>query len=133
MIEGLSLLMVVALLILGALAILMPLFVYFIHDSTKQILSQAEIVNDNMERLIFITGPRPEAANIDGQPPTISTTLSSPITRLPDDPDNLTREHTDSATVSSTLTSSQKTAARDFLIVAGVLLVLAIIIKFTAG
>jgi len=81
MIEGLSILVVLAMLFLGALAILMPLFVYFIHDSTKQILFQAKIINDNMERLIFITGPRPETANIDGQPPTISTTLSSPITR----------------------------------------------------
>lgn len=78
---------VCVLVLLGILAILMPVFVYFIHESTKNIRFQAQKINDNLERIIYVLGRQAASPQQENVSETSDFALGSPIT-LADDPNN---------------------------------------------
>jgi hypothetical protein len=96
MAEGLSLLLVFGMLVLAVMGILMPVVVFFIHESTKNTLIQSRKTNEKLERLIDIAERMtvPEGPQGDGenqpepspQPDNDEVTPAEPFTRLPDDP-----------------------------------------------
>ena len=83
-----SVLVICAVVLLGILAILMPVFVYFIHESTKNIRFQAQRINDNLERIIHLLGRQAPSTQKEKLSESSDARQGSPITCLPDDPNN---------------------------------------------